>query len=81
MKLSLTNSCLAALSTGVLVAADTTLATMKPTFKQELGYKNIAFGAAMGGSSHITWALSIGEELGIRGHNFTFVTTVSNMIN
>ena len=75
MKLSLL--CLAVLSTGLSVIADANLATMKPTFKQELGYKNIAFGALVGGSSHIVWALSIGEELAMRGHNFTFVTVVS----
>ncbi|KAI8968528.1 hypothetical protein BDF20DRAFT_896890 [Mycotypha africana] len=30
--------------------------------------------ATVGGASHYNWVLSIGDELGKRGHNFTFVT-------
>lgn len=49
----------------------------KPTFQDESCSKNIAFFSAFGGSSHVSWVLSIGNELGIRGHNFTFITVVS----
>ncbi|KAI9467873.1 MAG: hypothetical protein EXX96DRAFT_502396 [Benjaminiella poitrasii] len=37
--------------------------------------KNIMFSSNFGGSSHVTWVLSIMDELYNRGHNITFVTT------
>jgi hypothetical protein len=47
---------------------------LQDTFREP---KNIMFGSAGGGSSHINWVLSILEELANRGHNITFVTHVS----
>jgi hypothetical protein len=38
--------------------------------------KNIMFAAMTGGASHVTWTLSISDELSKRGHNITFVTRV-----
>ncbi|KAI8881864.1 glycosyltransferase family 1 protein [Backusella circina FSU 941] len=35
---------------------------------------NIGFVAPMGGSSHMTWVLTILDELNERGHNITFFT-------
>lgn len=49
---------------------------IKPTFRDK-NYKNIVFAASVGGASHINWVLSICEELGLRGHNLSFLTTVS----
>ena len=51
---------------------------LEPTFQNEHASKNIAFFAPFGGSSHISWVLSIGNELAMRGHNFTFLTVVSS---
>lgn len=50
---------------------------LEPTFQQKHASKNIAFFAPFGGSSHMNWVLNIGNELGMRGHNFTFLTVVS----
>ncbi|KAF1802140.1 hypothetical protein V8B55DRAFT_1477376 [Mucor lusitanicus] len=47
---------------------------LEPTFQQKHASKNIAFFAPFGGSSHMNWVLNIGNELGMRGHNFTFLT-------
>ncbi|KAK4513390.1 uncharacterized protein ATC70_005388 [Mucor velutinosus] len=47
---------------------------LEPTFQQKHASKNIAFFAPFGGASHMTWMLNIGNELGMRGHNFTFLT-------
>lgn len=52
-------------------------AWLTQTFRELNGYKNIAFAVFIGGSSHYNWVLSIGEELGQRGHNVTFLTGVS----
>lgn len=51
---------------------------MQPSFRDG-NYKNIAFTALVGGSSHHNWALSIIDELGDRGHNVSYLTTVSGM--
>lgn len=50
-----------------------------PTFQNE-GNKNIVFAAYTGGSSHYNWVLDIGDELVARGHNFTFMTSVSKPV-
>ncbi|CAO3655992.1 unnamed protein product [Mucor fragilis] len=47
---------------------------LEPTFQQKHASKNIAFFAPFGGASHMNWVLNIGNELGMRGHNFTFLT-------
>ncbi|KAI8643021.1 hypothetical protein BD408DRAFT_431766 [Parasitella parasitica] len=47
---------------------------LNPTFQEEQHPKKIAFFAPFGGASHINWVLNIGNELGIRGHNFSFLT-------
>jgi hypothetical protein len=60
----------------LLLYAANALDMTKPTFRDLDGYKNIAFSAFVGGSSHYNWVLSIGEELGQRGHNFSFLTWV-----
>lgn len=39
--------------------------------------KNIMFASMFGGSTHVTWMLSILDELSKRGHNITIVTRVS----
>jgi hypothetical protein len=39
--------------------------------------KNIMFASMFGGSSHVNWVLTILDELSTRGHNITFVTSVS----
>lgn len=49
---------------------------LEPTFQQKHASKNIAFFAPFGGASHMSWVLNIGNELGMRGHNFTFLTVV-----
>ncbi|KAL7315288.1 hypothetical protein PS15m_006754 [Mucor circinelloides] len=49
-------------------------AELEPTFQQEHASKNIAFFAPFGGASHMNWVLNIGNELGMRGHNFSFLT-------
>lgn len=49
---------------------------LEPTFQQKHASKNIAFFAPFGGASHMNWVLNIGNELGMRGHNFTFLTVV-----
>ena len=48
---------------------------LKPTY-YDGGHKNIAFFAAFGGSSHSIWVLDICNELGRRGHNVTYITSV-----
>ncbi|CEP15610.1 hypothetical protein [Parasitella parasitica] len=49
-------------------------AELSPTFQEKQHSKKIAFFAPFGGASHINWVLNIGNELGIRGHNFSFLT-------
>lgn len=49
---------------------------MRPTFRQG-NFKNIAFSVGGGGSSHHNWVLSIVDLLGQRGHNISYLTTVS----
>lgn len=50
--------------------------TLEPTYSID-SHKNVAFFAVFGGSSHINWVLNIMDELGSRGHNATFITSVS----
>lgn len=50
---------------------------LKPNFVDKIGSKNFAFVGLMGGSSHFNWVLSIGNQLCERGHNFTFIASVS----
>lgn len=49
---------------------------MQPSFR-EGDLKNIAFTALIGGSSHHNWVLSTIDELGDRGHNVSYLTSVS----
>lgn len=49
---------------------------LKPNFLEN-GSKKFAFVGLMGGSSHFNWVLSIGDELGERGHDFVFISSVS----
>lgn len=49
--------------------------SLEKTFNEN-PFKNVAFFAAFGGSSHYNWVLNIIDELGSRGHNTTFITTV-----
>jgi hypothetical protein len=74
MKFSKSNLFLTLISASFLVCSDAL--GMKQTFRYG-NYKNIAFSASIGGASHINWVLSIGDELGLRGHNVSFLTTVS----
>lgn len=53
---------------------------LQSTFQND-GGKNIAFFCTIGGASHYNWVLSIGDELGLRGHNFTFLTSVCASIS
>jgi hypothetical protein len=72
------NFCLTLLAASLLasfVAADAL--QMKPTYRDLNGYKNIIFSATIGGSSHYNWVLEISDELARRGHNVTFISTVS----
>jgi hypothetical protein len=57
-----------------VTATDDNLLTLIETYFEP---KNIGFVAPMGGSSHITWVLTILDELCERGHNITFFTRVS----
>lgn len=69
----------AILSASLLICSTTraqTLLELKSTI-HNADRKNIAFFSVVGGSSHYTWVLSIGEELGQRGHNFYFLSEVS----
>jgi len=54
-------------------------AELEPTFQQKHASKNIAFFAPFGGASHMNWVLNIGNELGMRGHNFSFLTVVRDI--
>lgn len=56
--------------------AQSTLLELKSTI-QDAQRKNIAFFSIMGGTSHYNWVLSIGQELGQRGHTFYFLSAVS----
>ncbi|GAN04448.1 UDP-glucosyl transferase family protein [Mucor ambiguus] len=58
----------------ILQQASVGAAELEPTFQQKHASKNIAFFAPFGGASHMNWVLSIGNELGMRGHNITFLT-------
>jgi hypothetical protein len=66
------------LSTGSLVSSAVAQSNLnlQSTFQND-NHKNIAFFAVIGGASHYNWVLNIGDELGLRGHNFTFLTSVS----
>lgn len=77
MKFSRKQSTLSLLLASLLVGSNADLVDMKANFRDLYGHKNVVFGATIGGSSHITWALSIGEELAMRGHNVSFLTAVS----
>lgn len=70
---------LLAVASCFLAGSNADLVDMKANFRELYGNKNIVFGATIGGASHINWALSIGEELGLRGHNVSFLTTVSTL--
>lgn len=59
--------------------AQSTLLELKSTI-QDAQRKNIAFFSVTGGTSHYNWVLSIGEELGQRGHNFYFLSAVSILL-
>ncbi|KAI9476185.1 MAG: hypothetical protein EXX96DRAFT_507204 [Benjaminiella poitrasii] len=64
------------LSAGHLISCAIAQAShrLEPTYTND-SYKNIAFFAAFGGSSHYNWVLNIGNELGARGHNVSFLTS------
>ncbi|CAO3607354.1 unnamed protein product [Mucor hiemalis] len=79
MKFSRKQSTLSLLLASLLVGSNADLVDMKANFRDLYGHKNVVFGATIGGSSHITWALSIGEELAMRGHNVSFLTTREEM--
>jgi hypothetical protein len=64
------------LAVSLLVGSTVNALEMQPIFR-EGNYKNIAFSALVGGSSHHNWVLSIIDELGQRGHNVSYLTTVS----
>jgi hypothetical protein len=64
------------LSASLLVCSGIQALELTPTYTEN-NTKNIAFFAAIGGASHYNWVLSVGEELGLRGHNFTFLCSVS----
>ncbi|ORZ19023.1 hypothetical protein BCR42DRAFT_349809 [Absidia repens] len=49
---------------------------LQPTYTTP---KNIAFGAFVPGSSHVTWVLRFLDELASRGHNVTFITVDENI--
>ncbi|KAL0142477.1 hypothetical protein V8B55DRAFT_1498356 [Mucor lusitanicus] len=51
---------------------------LQPTFQND-GGKNIVFFSTIGGASHYNWVLNIGDELGSRGHNVTFLTSDEDM--
>ncbi|KAI9472427.1 MAG: hypothetical protein EXX96DRAFT_584046 [Benjaminiella poitrasii] len=57
-------------ATAALMLAEASVPLVE-TFREP---KNIAFGATVGGSSHIVWPLLILEEMGKRGHNISFIT-------
>ena len=59
--------------------AQSTLLELKSTI-QDAQRKNIAFFSVLGGTSHYNWVLSIGEELGQRGHTFYFLSAVSTLL-
>ncbi|KAI8373522.1 hypothetical protein EDC96DRAFT_498624 [Choanephora cucurbitarum] len=48
---------------------------LETTYYQDFGFKKVMFYAPQGGSSHYNWVLNICEELGLRGHNVTFLTS------
>lgn len=56
-----------------LISANIDTLEMIQTFREP---KNIAFGALMGGASHINWVLSILDELTTRNHTAYFITRV-----
>ncbi|KAI8883839.1 glycosyltransferase family 1 protein [Backusella circina FSU 941] len=59
------------LSPVVATESNADLLTLRETYFES---KNIGFVAPMGGSSHMTWVLTILDELNERGHNITFFT-------
>jgi hypothetical protein len=64
------------LSASLLVCSGIQALELAPTYKEN-NTKNVAFFAVVGGASHYNWVLSISEELGLRGHNVTFLCSVS----
>lgn len=58
-----------------VVNAQSTPKTLERTYNED-SFKNLAFFAAFGGSSHYNWVLTVMDELGLRGHNTTFITNV-----
>ncbi|KAL7321826.1 hypothetical protein PS15m_001554 [Mucor circinelloides] len=65
--------CAAILLAASTAQAQSTLQELKSTI-QDAQRKNIAFFSVTGGTSHYNWVLSIGEELGQRGHTFYFLS-------
>jgi len=61
-----------------LVLAHVDQLEMIQTFREP---KKIAFGALMGGASHINWVLSILDELTTRNHTAYFVTKASKFVS
>lgn len=80
MKFNITNSKAFSvlLSAGLLISSTHAQSNLnlQSTFQND-NHKNIAFFAVIGGASHYNWVINIGDELGSRGHNFTFLTSVS----
>lgn len=60
----------------LLVDAQSNNLPLESYFKNN-SQKNVAFFAHFGGSSHMNWVLNVVDELGSRGHNAFFITTVS----
>lgn len=71
--------CAAILLAASTAQAQSTLQELKSTI-QDAQRKNIAFFSVVGGTSHYNWVLSIGEELGQRGHTFYFLSAVSLVV-
>ncbi|KAI8377330.1 hypothetical protein BD560DRAFT_390794 [Blakeslea trispora] len=63
---------IAFLCTLFCIKADTALTELIENYQQE---KNVFFASMLGGASHVTWVLSILDELSNRGHSITFVTS------
>ncbi|KAI7889146.1 uncharacterized protein EV154DRAFT_467773 [Mucor mucedo] len=72
MKFSSKKPVLSLLAATLLVGSNAL--EMQPSFR-EGNFKNIAFTALIGGSSHHNWVLSIIDELGDRGHNVSYLTS------
>jgi hypothetical protein len=70
-------NCISRLALGSLCfsAIQAQYLNLEPTVRDN-DLKNIAFVAHMGGASHYNWVLNIVNELGLRGHNTTYITNV-----